>query len=361
MRFKLIFLSIKNAITEFKRVYLLMIISQFIAVLCIFFSYGIYGTYSAKLKELNAEDYLFWAEFSDGTVGNVKDILPEILSEMEDKMDFVLVMGRSDIGTVKMHSEYHNGKYYNSKSISDNVRAEAGRFLTDADMLDEKKVAFYHGTIEIDRNIEIEGVEFEIIGTRNHSALTHWTIPFTSCPESVSVTNVIIQFSELPTEKDYVLFKEILTERYGDSVSIDEFEFKDNTEQVSIRTIIIISIAIGVASALNICLLYGYIISKRKKQMAVYGIVGASKKMCFIVNELEIMFVCCAIELFGFVIFRFGLQRIFVNVYETGAVLYNGKSYAVMMAVYTGCVLVITSTMVKFTNRKNPADMLRGL
>lgn len=358
MILKLVFKSIKNSIIEFKRVYLLMLISQFIAVLCIFFAYGIYGSYSAKMQELDTDDYMFWAEFSDSDVGSIRQILPEILDELEERMDFVLVSGTCDIGMVKMHSEYHNGRFYSSKSIADNVEADAGRFLTDADILDSNNVIFYHGIIDVGETVEIKGTEFEVIGARNNDALDHWSIPFTSCPDEVKLLLLAIRFEELPTYADYTVFKDTLESNYGDKVSIDEFEFKDNEEIVSIKTVIAISICIGVISALNICLLYGYIISRRRKQMAVYGIVGAAKGLRLAINEIEIMLVSCIVEILGFLLFRFVLQKIFTVVYENSS-LYNTKAYLVMLSVYIICIFIITYIMLKITNNAKLADMMR--
>lgn len=48
--------------------------------------------------------------------------------------------------------------------------------------------------------------------------------------------------------------------------TMDEFDIKNNDELTSYRTIIAISVSIGIISALNTCLMYGYIVSQRKNK-----------------------------------------------------------------------------------------------
>lgn len=93
--------------------------------------------------------------------------------------------------------------------------------------------------------------------------------------------------------------------------------------------------------------------------MAVYGIVGASKTLRLAIQQMEIMLVSLAMELVGFLLFRFALQDLLVSVYETGVRLYGAKSYVIMLTAYTLCIFLITYLMLKIMNREKLTDMMR--
>ena len=125
MIINLVIKSIKNSILEFRNVYVLMLISQFVAVICIFFSYGIYGNYSAKMQELNIDSYSIGTSFEDTKVASIKECLPQLLNEFDYKLDYVFVGGFWNDTPVSMHFEYHNGMYDVSKTVQDNTRLES--------------------------------------------------------------------------------------------------------------------------------------------------------------------------------------------------------------------------------------------
>ena len=93
--------------------------------------------------------------------------------------------------------------------------------------------------------------------------------------------------------------------------------------------------------------------------MAVYGIVGASKTLRLAIQQLEIMLVSLAMELVGFLIFRFSLQDLLTQIYESGISLYGIRAYVVMLTTYTICIFVITHLMLKIMNREKLTDMMR--
>ena len=362
MMLKLIIKNIKTSLHSFRKVYWLMMISQLIAIISIFIAYGIFSSYSAKMLELDIESQSIGAYFSETeicTVGSLKNCLPEILDEYGDRLNYIFVAGADDDRMISMHSEYYNGGFHLSKEIDDKMVAMFGRKITDEDFINTKKVLFKIGTVNEEDVVNIGDEKFEIIGENGDANLNGYCIPFTSCPDKVELAALSVRFNKLPTQSDYLLLKNVLKENFGERVTIDEFEIKDEEELISIRSIIMISLAVGMISALNTCLLYGYIISKRRKQMAVYGIVGASKALRLAIQQLEIMLVSLAMELVGFLFFRFALQDLLTQIYESGISLYGTRAYVVMLTAYALCIFLITHIMLKIMNREKLTDMMR--
>lgn len=360
MIINLVIKNIKNSILEFRKVYVLMLISQFVAVICIFFSYGIYGNYSAKMQELNIDSYSIGTSFEDTKVASIKECLPQLLNEFDYKLDYVFVGGFWNDTPVSMHFEYHNGMYDVSKTVQDNTRLESGRVISTEDMIYGLNVVYTHrGEMdEVGDTICISNVDFEVIGV-DELAPGNLSIPFTASNNDIKVFTVMFNFKELPTQNDYLMIKHTFEEKFGEKALVDEFEIRDEEELISIKSIIIISIAIGIISALNTCLIYSYIIKKRRKQMAVYGIIGASKGLRLAINELEIIIVSLVIEITGFLLYRCMLQKIITDIYDTNVSLYSFKSYGIMMLIYFICIFSITFVVLKIMNKKKLVKMLR--
>lgn len=361
MILKLILKSIKNSFRNFRKIYLLLIVSQFISVISIFFVYGIFTSYSVKMQELDIDSYQIGTQFEGGDIGTLRECLPEIMDQIGRKLDYFWVSGITDEWMISMHTESHNETYTLADSVMENFEATGGSTLTHEDAANKNNVVFVASAeYKPGDKLNIAGTEFEVVGVNENGHRDDVIyIPFSSCPAEVNLHLVYFNFEKLPTQKDYDCIKNTFKSVFGDDVTIDEFQLQDQETIISYRTTIIISIAIGLVSALNTCLLYGYIISQRQKQMAIYGIVGASKGLRLMMNELEIMLVDIVVVLMGFVMFRFGLEDVIATVYESSVELYSMKAYLIMMAMYVACIFVFTTVLLIIMNRDKLTDMVR--
>ena len=96
-------------------------------------------------------------------------------------------------------------------------------------------------------------------------------------PDDAEIDMITIDFRKLPRQTDYLKFKNTLEGTFGDKIHVEEFPLKDAEELMSINSIMLFAVIIGIAMALDTGLLYGYIISRRRKQMAVFGLTGARR------------------------------------------------------------------------------------
>lgn len=49
--------NIQNSFINFRKIFILLIVSQIISIMSIFFVYGIYGSYAAKMQEIELNTY----------------------------------------------------------------------------------------------------------------------------------------------------------------------------------------------------------------------------------------------------------------------------------------------------------------
>ena len=93
--------------------------------------------------------------------------------------------------------------------------------------------------------------------------------------------------------------------------------------------------------------------------MAVYSIVGASRKARFklLVTEFSIVTIC---TIFTGILMFIGIFARFINeIYNNSKSVYEVKSYIVLGGTYYLCVMVIMSAVIFIVNSIKIKDMLR--
>ena len=106
--------NIQNSFINFRKIFILLIVSQIISIMSIFFVYGIYGSYAAKIQEIELNTYRIGIDFEEAeknTVGTLKRNLPEVLDRINDKLEFVFVAGVSNHKLVAMRTKYIDGDF----------------------------------------------------------------------------------------------------------------------------------------------------------------------------------------------------------------------------------------------------------
>ena len=363
MIFKVALINLKNTIMHNKSIYSLLIFSQLVAVNICFFVYGIYTLYSASLQEIDINSCVINASFIEGenvNVGALRKCITNIVDEMEDSIDYVYI-GLLDGDTIiSTYSEYHNGIFKSSDTIGKKNVDIIGRYLNDEDFINENKVAFGTSS-EIGDIFFISDEAFEVVGKDKDEVLRNriTIIPFVSAPDNLELISMSINFKKLPTKSNYEKFKAVLEENFGINVVVDEFPIKNTEELISIKSVMVISVFIGIISALDTILLYSYIIHKRKKQMAIFTIVGAKQRDRFIINEIEIMLISCLVSLAGFILFKMVIENSIEKMVGVSVELYSTKVYLIMLSIYIICVFIITNLGTWINTKSNILEMLR--
>ena len=72
--------NIQNSFINFRKIFILLIVSQIISIMSIFFVYGIYGSYAAKMQEIEPVSYTHLDVYKRQGVGSVLSFLPIIIT-----------------------------------------------------------------------------------------------------------------------------------------------------------------------------------------------------------------------------------------------------------------------------------------
>lgn len=356
--------NFKNAFSRNKSIYILLIASQLVGVMIIFFVYGIYTGYNASLQEMDIDYMQLYAQFDgveDCSLDELRPIMDGLYKPFEKYVDYTFLGLSYNEGMLCTYYEYREGEYHIASSLLDNGKTdENGRYFDDSEYVRGDKVLF--GTDkEVGEYFDINGEKFLVVGNWEDKNLSRVIeVPVSAAPGDANLYVLVINFERLPRQAEYNHFKETLKETFGDRVSVKAFDVKDTEQLISINSIITISIIIGVLVALDTVLIYSYIISKRRKDMAVFGIVGAKRRQRFLINQIEIMALSVIVALVGYAVFRLGIQSFVVEFCDISVELYNDKVYGIMMIGYIVSVFVITYIATFINTRKNIVRMLRG-
>ena len=358
MRF--ILRDISDSIKNNFGIYMLIIISQVIGVLCLLTVFGTYASYQKKQREINIEETRIEVDFSEVNVGDVRKVICEILTHIENDIDYVYLLTGDDERMINCHFEYINGQFAISKQISKNLSPDKGRLYNESDIISGNKVIYMGGDYELGKNYNILGEKYEVIGCSGmefeERAAWMW---IEQCPDDLFADLVIFTYKELPTYDSYMQIKNKFEESFGDRALVQQFEIRDEEEIISIRTMIFMSLVVGVVIALNTGVLYGYLLRKRRKEFAVFAIIGASSSTRFSIMTTEIGIVSMATLITGLTVFYFVCEPLVTVLYDNSKSVYSGKAYILLGAIYYTCVMLIMAVSIYFINRIKIKEMLR--
>ena len=212
---------------------------------------------------------------------------------------------------------------------------------------------------QIGDTCDLFGEKYEIVGVIEGGIHPRVTIPLNSCTEDMKTRWVSVTFYEFQTMSDYNIFKDTITRYYGSNATFNDFEPVELDDFISYNSVIVLSLAIGVIAALDTILVYNFLMKKRRKQMAVFGIEGATRIQQIGIWEIEILIITILTTLAGVAIFKIGIEDGLLNVYKIRMSIFNIKVYATMLGAYIGCILVGSGLIVAINIRKKVLDMRR--
>lgn len=344
-------LSMKNIcklIRDKNYVFGILTVSQILAVIIICFVYGIFTSYQVSKEELNINSYnlnVYFTDEEEETVGDLRESMPRILEQIQDRLAFFFLNAKGDGNFILVHSSYTNRKYGFPEKVKNNISIKDGRFFLEEELEKGAPVIVARNFGTVGEIYTLFGKEFEIIGLGKfpyEEELNEIEIGYLACPNEVELIQMTFQFEELPTQTDYLTIKNTMTEVFGDRVSFDEFEVKDVEAIITINSVMTYSVIVSIAIALDTCLLYGYLLYRRKKQTAVYALAGAKKHTILVMNLFEIMLVSITTLFIGLVVFHSWIESIVLNMFDNEIKIYTPVIYGKLSGIYIGIIFGFT-------------------
>ena len=155
-------------------------------------------------------------------------------------------------------------------SLLENIHPSFGRYITQQEELEGKPVIYLPPDSDpslLGKKVEFMGMQLKVVGIDEPTGGSEYNVPFKLLPDDLTFSSLSLLLDKPISTEAYRKIKAAFTSVYGDKVNFPEFETVDPTEQTFYTSIMMISIALSVLSAINlaIMLMYGKEASNRKQ------------------------------------------------------------------------------------------------
>ena len=395
--------NLKYMIQNNRIVFILLILCILISTLVIQFSYGLYQNYHVIIEEGNSEYKVIELELENSadhyvTKGMGVDCIKRFSSNLYKNIDFCILL-HDEFGFIdtypnvqqkfeevegRMFLTYdesegfrfsvsfdENGQFINSKTLQGYIESgsmDAGRYYTDAEYENAEKVCIvglcngvqrrgpftgynieHKGMIEKEYFTDLYGEKYKIIGIGTGAT----DIPINAARDEYRIDIFYMEMKSTMTREQYEEFKTILTEELGEFVTLPELEIEPSKQIYLYKTIIIISILIALAAAINYAILYQFILYKRQRILAVLRMCGCTKanSVCIYLGECIIMTI--PIFIVGTLLYDKVVMPFFADLYPFMESAFNIQVYAVLGLIYSGVMFLVTGIMIFHNINKN--------
>ena len=231
------------------------------------------------------------------------------------------------------------------------------------------------------RSVIIGGDRYEIVKTLDSEMgeidfFNAITIPIAAVPENAVLiisrpmgidyglqgqsTCFFMRFKETVTGKQYNDVKKCIEEASGGLLFVQELEFVDATEIYYYKTIMLIAVVIAVLAAINMAILYRYILEKRSGELAIFRICGCSKIKAVMSYLLECMMINIPLFALTQLCYHKLIMPRFSELFPHMAGAYSLKIYALIFGIFVGASLVIMLVMIIATIAKHSLVALKS-
>ena len=350
------FYTIKNSLREKPFLYALILITQTVSVLCVFFCYGLVYNAFSNYKNADTDSRCFTVQFLDYS----ENAPPreEQLKQLQQVMDFdKFKKNMAQIFEVLKNNRYDINVY--GYITIDGKTYDAGAYFYTWDNIPEKP-------FEIRASVDGYAVGDEIVIDGNTYFITDTgdadDISFhhgENAPTSFTVTDFLIEMERQPTALEAKNLSDKVQELFPPIYYLDEPDIPELLEIQLTNTQIILSVVIMVIAALNCSLCYNYINQKRRQQFAIYRLCGARAHHNFAVCMAEVilyMLVGCGV---AYILFKYGLSHWFFERFPIASDAFTNSVYAKMFGMYAAIMIVVMFVNIVRITRRSVIDERR--
>ncbi len=420
---KYVLKNLKQFATKNRLVFALFIFCQIVSILILLLSYGVYMNYKENYdqeflstaglygdgiwgdygKEYSKNDSTYmWFPVNLNTDNNIKtlkdvegffiemtdyfdkkldymelSLLPQYLTSEEEQHyinDLQSMPSFVDIMIAKYDGEYTFEKTTLKSMFETQGTLSSGRWFTDSEIQNGEAVCV--ANIDLIKNdinkmatvreengekyVTVCGKEYRVIGESKKTHFIH--IPFLNAPKDLFVDyELSIKFTEPLTVEEHNKYVSLMKEYFGDMVKDEDLEVAtvNIDKQYFYNTNIWLSVIIALAAAVNLAVLYRYVLMTRRKTLAIFRLVGAKKnkiRRIYIAETLGIsvvVFALCA------VLFNYAVLPWLIKYYPYCSEVYSLKVYGIMFLIYTLVSYIVLNIMIITHISKSPVKLLR--
>ena len=358
--FKNIGLFIKNHTVIFAVLMMALLIS-FVVML---FSVGVFYRFNKNIEDAEADTYAIGSSINgeisrsefDQFLSQLPDDLKKDVSFITSFSSFVSADDRDE--TVCFYMEYDSSGFSYSKKIFDmmldDLVLEKGRFFTEDEYRsgDTKAVVLGQGVFDDDPvpvkdgKVSAFGKEYDVIGVLDPNIgkydLKRIYIPFSSLPDDARmIDSFYFSLNKKITRSEYDRFSSYISDNLGDRVIQDPLVMNLRSDIHYYVMLIISTFLTALVSALNVAVIYNYIVLSRRRQMYVFKLCGAvpSKISRNIAGEIAVMMI--PVSVIAALGYKYLLLPVLAKIFEGMENAYTLPLMIVILLIYNAVTYLI--------------------
>lgn len=379
---KYIFTSIQNLVKKETFIFFIMVLCIFFSSLVLNFSYGLYYNFEIEkrqndesLKEIVLEANKEYAP----THKQVREFV-EALSEDINNSVFFFVSGKLDVypedtyNTLDSRFTYRDGKFgipdiyieslekywYSGRPISNEEEA-AGTLV--AMVLNDDKTGMDEITKSLgdgETYIELWGKKFNIVGeSATHSNTP--TVPFLSIPDDFVYDDLMwIVCDNYITRGMYEELRDKAQIYMPNAFAFPELQLPDDDSVKLYNNMIAIAVLISVLSALNLAVLFQYVLIKRNRTLSIFRLCGITRIKSALYYLAECYIISVPIYIIATLIFTVLLKSTLSSLFTYIAQGYSAKIYIEIFLLYIIVLTAAMSVMLGFRIKKSIVSQWKG-
>lgn len=373
-----IFKNIKNFAKNESIMFLLLLIGLTVSFGVLFFAVGLFYQYNKNLEDNEIDNYAVGFTINDVvTKSDFESFADKIPQKLMNDVSYMTCFSTAKVSGVKddvpltFYLEYDNGKLGFSKEVFKPMLDEMiiinGRFFSQKEYENGDKVAIVMGKSQYYQNvpspkgtdsITVSGEKYKVIGTLNPDNSNYDIgsvyIPFSSLPDDTELSDSIyLSLSKKITKSEYNQFSEFIDSYFGNKITMNKTAMDLKSDTAYYFTIILVSFCIALLSALNISVLYSYIISKRKRQLDIFRLCGGKSLNLCTITAGEIAVIIAPIGILSALIYSKLMLPLISEKFSLISQAYTPLTYFCIIAVYTIVTYIINFFMMYIHLKKS--------
>lgn len=311
-------------------VFLLILFSEILTVLCLFFSYGLFFNTRETVGKIESDRFIY-----SYTLPSTPNIKSSMLSLMETLGDDLSSFDLYIIGNTENDETLFGGVYYdngNDTGIDSPDEQNVCR------LSDEYSSLVKDGKIKLGNSFFIPKLE-----TMEY---TQFIIQLSSLTDDFHGSSLLLYMKTQPTIERINRLNQICSDLLGATCESSP-EASDLMEVQLNNSFYVSSFLIVALVLINLSIYFRYIITLRRKQMRIMMICGASNISITVIYLIESLIELFAGFVVGFILYRYFLLDIAAKYYPLFPSYYSTKTYSITFLVYmTTSVLILSLSFV---------------
>ena len=318
--------NVKHLITRNTGLFIMFVCVQLVAVSVILFGYGVANHYNTKIGEVEGTSLDYGIQVSyvsreDAcTAERYYMFSNEVVKILQKKLRGMMTLGKCDNVRYNAMMDIKDNKLVNSDYVKNSISSyvKEGEIFSDDEQGNGAKVVLVGSKIDADDYLEIMGEKYKVKGIMDFMVYEKEIyLPYNSIPKEALCTSAHIYLTKPINEKEYKKIKAAMKAYLGDFYEIDEFNGINNEINNRVyRSVIIVTGLLMIVCASNYCIIYRYILERRRRAFAVMRICGCTRGRAMCMYMIEMIIISIVTLISSIVIFNRALYPKLVCTFE---------------------------------------------